>query len=428
MLGWREVPVDTAHIGRTAGVCRPAIWQLFVGAGESPAKPPIGDAAASGGAGGEPAFDQDAFERKLYVIRRVCELSDRGRPVRDLELLAHDQLQGHAGRPTSSPASTPTCATGAQERDGAGALALLHQHLPQLGARAPLSRDLPQRRDQHGDGQRQLDARPRVGAAERAVRGGPAEDPARRQGRGLGLRDLRPRARAADARRALAAARGDDDDPRGLPRTRGPAAGAEGLLRLPRLPDGAVGRPRVGGVHRRARDRRHARPQRPAAGALGGDRRRPRRARLGDRPARHPARARQAPRAPAARQAVPRRPRAGLHRRGRRGQARDLHAPALRRVVCAQLRALRRPSPIGGGDDLRPAAARPPARVRLHPGGPARAAHADGARRARSRSDRWATTSPSRCSPTRRRRCSPTSSSSSRRSPTRRSTRSARRS
>ena len=57
VLGWREVPVDPAHVGRTAGACRPAVWQLFVG-------PPSG------------AFDQDAFERKLYVIRRVCELSE----------------------------------------------------------------------------------------------------------------------------------------------------------------------------------------------------------------------------------------------------------------------------------------------------------------------------------------------------------------
>src|SRR5215216_2192528 len=49
-------------------------------------------------------------------------------------------------------------------------------------------------------------------------------------------------------------------------------------------------------------------------------------------------------------------------------------------------------------------------------------------RRARSRSARWATTSRSPCCPTRRRRCSPTSSSCSRRSRTRRSTRSASRS
>ncbi|MFI5004886.1 MAG: glutamate synthase central domain-containing protein, partial [Solirubrobacterales bacterium] len=92
VLGWREVPVDPAHVGRTAGACRPAIWQLFVGAGDLPAaaalaaggsatgpgaSAPVSDSPAvatkAGPAGG---FDQDAFERKLYVIRRICELSD----------------------------------------------------------------------------------------------------------------------------------------------------------------------------------------------------------------------------------------------------------------------------------------------------------------------------------------------------------------
>ena len=69
-----------------------------------------------------------------------------------------------------------------------------------------------------------------------------------------------------------------------------------------------------------------------------------------------------------------------------------------------------------------------PARVRLHAGGPAGAARADRGEAPRSRSARWATTSRWPCSPTASRRCSPTSSSCSRRSPTRRSTRSARRS
>ncbi len=55
LLGWRDVPVDPENTGVVAGACRPEIRQLFVGAGE-------GD------------FDQDAFERKLYVIRRVSEL------------------------------------------------------------------------------------------------------------------------------------------------------------------------------------------------------------------------------------------------------------------------------------------------------------------------------------------------------------------
>ena len=57
LLGWRDVPVRPEHTGRTAGACRPVIRQLFVGAAEG--------------------LDQDAFERKLYVIRRICELSGR---------------------------------------------------------------------------------------------------------------------------------------------------------------------------------------------------------------------------------------------------------------------------------------------------------------------------------------------------------------
>ncbi len=94
VLGWREVPVDTAHMGRTAGSCRPAIWQLFVGCGDPPTHmparaPAAGSAAAGSAAAGAAStgaaeadreggqdFDQDAFERKLYVIRRICELSD----------------------------------------------------------------------------------------------------------------------------------------------------------------------------------------------------------------------------------------------------------------------------------------------------------------------------------------------------------------
>ena len=57
VLGWRDVPVCPEHTGRVAGGCRPVIRQLFVGAQ------------------GDCASDQDAFERKLYVIRRICELT-----------------------------------------------------------------------------------------------------------------------------------------------------------------------------------------------------------------------------------------------------------------------------------------------------------------------------------------------------------------
>jgi glutamate synthase domain-containing protein 2/glutamate synthase domain-containing protein 1/glutamate synthase domain-containing protein 3 len=60
VLGWRDVPVRPEHTGEVAGACRPEIRQLFVGAGP------------------EHVADQDAFERKLYVIRRVCELDPQG--------------------------------------------------------------------------------------------------------------------------------------------------------------------------------------------------------------------------------------------------------------------------------------------------------------------------------------------------------------
>ncbi|HWF34658.1 MAG TPA: glutamate synthase large subunit [Solirubrobacteraceae bacterium] len=54
VLGWREVPVDERYVGTTAGAAAPTIRQVIVGAAHQIA-------------------DQDAFERKLYVIRRVIE-------------------------------------------------------------------------------------------------------------------------------------------------------------------------------------------------------------------------------------------------------------------------------------------------------------------------------------------------------------------
>jgi glutamate synthase (NADPH/NADH) large chain len=51
LLGWRDVPVDDSSLGETARGTMPVIRQVFVGAGRG-------------------QLDRDAFERKLYIIRK----------------------------------------------------------------------------------------------------------------------------------------------------------------------------------------------------------------------------------------------------------------------------------------------------------------------------------------------------------------------
>src|SRR5712671_5624282 len=54
LLGWRDVPTDNAALGPTAKASQPVIRQIFIGRGEQ-------------------LPDEAAFERKLYVIRRLVE-------------------------------------------------------------------------------------------------------------------------------------------------------------------------------------------------------------------------------------------------------------------------------------------------------------------------------------------------------------------
>ena len=70
LLGWRDVPTDSGHLGATARSGEPVIRQIFIGRG--PAPDDAADAAAR-------------FERKLYVIRnRAAHEADR------LQLLERD--------------------------------------------------------------------------------------------------------------------------------------------------------------------------------------------------------------------------------------------------------------------------------------------------------------------------------------------------
>ncbi|MFA6470399.1 MAG: glutamate synthase large subunit [Candidatus Latescibacterota bacterium] len=52
ILGWRDVPVDSHHLGDLARVTQPQVRQLFLARGP---------------------YDIEAFERKLYVVRRMAE-------------------------------------------------------------------------------------------------------------------------------------------------------------------------------------------------------------------------------------------------------------------------------------------------------------------------------------------------------------------
>ncbi len=54
LLGWRDVPVDNSDLGRSVEPTEPVIRQVFVGRGDNCA-------------------DQDAFERKLFVIRKQID-------------------------------------------------------------------------------------------------------------------------------------------------------------------------------------------------------------------------------------------------------------------------------------------------------------------------------------------------------------------
>jgi len=62
LLGWRDVPVDDSAIGPTAKATAPVIRQLFVGRAEDVA-------------------DEDSFERRLYVARRLAEKAVRASDI-----------------------------------------------------------------------------------------------------------------------------------------------------------------------------------------------------------------------------------------------------------------------------------------------------------------------------------------------------------
>ena len=173
-----------------------------------------------------PRRTQTALERKLYVIRKRVEHADPRRracatrsPSTSPSLSSpHHRLQGPAAARPDPGRSTSTWPT----RDFTSALALVHPRfstntLPVVGPRPPVPLHRPQRRDQHAARQHQLDARPRGACSQSPLFGDDIEklfpiiEP---DGSDSATFDNALELLVHD--RPLAAARGDDDDPRGV--------------------------------------------------------------------------------------------------------------------------------------------------------------------------------------------------------------------
>ena len=275
LLGWRDVPTNNAGLSKRTKEVEPVIRQVFVGRG-----------VARDGSG----------RARAQALRdpQACGPRDPGAEpapwqgvLRAVVLDAHDRLQGHAARPSGRRVLRRP----ARRDDGLGARdgppALLDEHVPDVGSRASVPLHQPQRRDQHAARQLQLDPRARRRDRLEGARRRPAEAVAADLRRPVGFGVVRQRARTARDGRLFARARDDADDSRGMGGQSADGRGSARVLRIPRRTDGAVGWPRRDGVHRRAADRRDARPQRTSSGALRRHRRRLHRHGVGSRRARH---------------------------------------------------------------------------------------------------------------------------------------------
>jgi glutamate synthase (NADPH/NADH) large chain len=80
LLGWRDTPVRASAIGRVARGSQPYIQQIFVGRGEGAAAATSNDASSNGGS------VEDAFERKLYVVRKRAEAEMAASGIEDAEV------------------------------------------------------------------------------------------------------------------------------------------------------------------------------------------------------------------------------------------------------------------------------------------------------------------------------------------------------
>ena len=153
VLGWRDVPIDNAMIGQQAADAEPSFRQVFITTAE-----------------GHPPLSGIDLDRRCFVVRKRVEheLETGDEPVYFPSLSARTLVYKGMLTPDQVAPFFPDLRDERLEtRAGARAQPVLHQHVPVVAARPPLPVHRPQRRDQHRDGQRELDARPRGPARHR---------------------------------------------------------------------------------------------------------------------------------------------------------------------------------------------------------------------------------------------------------------------
>ena len=126
VLGWRDMPVYASATGRVARASQPYMQQIFVGC--------------------HPGLDEDALERKLYVVRKLAEDEMRKSEIEDAGMFYIPSLSCrtvvYKGLLLASQlykllprAFRPGCG----QRSLPGASTVLYEYVSQLAARASLS-------------------------------------------------------------------------------------------------------------------------------------------------------------------------------------------------------------------------------------------------------------------------------------------------
>ena len=267
-------PGDPQAIGWLARESMPRVRQLFV--------------AARGAA----ADDQDAFERKLYVIRRARREADRRRAAGRTSSTCRASRAARSSTRHADLAPDPGLLPGrARPRVRVGAvsraLALQHQHARLAGTsriRSATSRTTARSTRSRAT---------RTGCARARARCRRACSATTSPSSTRSCAPARPTPRASTTRSSSWCSSGRELPeailmmiPEAWENQRAHGSRPARLLRVPLVPDGALGRPGLDRVHRRPQDRRRARPQRPAPVALRRDEGRLRRDGVGGRRAR----------------------------------------------------------------------------------------------------------------------------------------------